>query len=487
MKKHISALLLIAMLAGMASCGSEVSPASDVTGTSGGMDTTTAPETADPRLISDLPDKDLGGYEFRAAKQNPDKIAWSLNTFFVEEENGEVLNDTIFKRNQDAMEKYNFTIKETVTDKDPASTISQSVLAGDDEYDIVIGVLNQLNKIEYGILWNLMELPNLNLDKLYWDQNLVRDVALQGNLPFINGDILITDDESTMILTYNRPMAEDFKIENLYDVVRSGKWTVDKMLSCMKLVNEDLDANGKWDENDRYGLMFANNAAAAPYFGAFDVYLYEMDEKSGEPVFTGKSERAHTAFEKMNSILADTTISFDWSRITENTAAKVAGMLGNKQVLFQSMVLSMVRRNYRDIELDFGILPIPKFDEAQAEYGTIVNLSTPFISVPATVSKPDTVGFILEALAAASGDVTETYYSVCMESKYTRDEESYEMIDLARQKLTYDMGFVYNWGGLSASITSGIMTSGSTYASLVASYETAANEAMKLYLEKLQG
>ena len=77
MKKHISALLLIAMLAGMASCGSEVSPASDVTGTSSGMDTTTAPETADPRLISDLPDKNFGGYEFRAAKQNPDKIAWT--------------------------------------------------------------------------------------------------------------------------------------------------------------------------------------------------------------------------------------------------------------------------------------------------------------------------------------------------------------------------------------------------------------------------
>ena len=83
--------------------------------------------------------------------------------------------------------------------------------------------------------------------------------------------------------------------------------------------------------------------------------------------------------------------------------------------------------------------------------------------------------------------MTETYYSVCMESKYTRDEESFEMIELARQKLTYDMGFVYNWGGLSAAITTGIMTSGSTYASLAASYETAANEAMKLYLEKLQG
>jgi len=443
--------------------------------------------TTDPRLVSDLSDKDLGGYTFRVAKQDPAQVSWSLNTLFVEEENGEILNDTIFKRNQDAMEKYNFKITEKVDAADPSSYISNTVMAGEDEYDAVLMRLDIAKNVDNGILWNLLALPNLNTEKLYWDQNLVRDVALKGNLPFINGDILVTDDESTMILTYNRPMAEDFKIENLYDVVRAGKWTVDKMLSCMKLVNEDLDANGTWDENDRYGLMFANNAAAAPYFGAFDVYLYEMDEKSGEPVFTGKSERAHTAFEKMNSILSDTTLSFDWSKITQNTSVVIANMLGNKQALFQSMVLSMVRRNYRDIELDFGILPLPKFDEAQAEYGTIVNLATPFISVPVTVSEPETVGFILEALAAASGDVTETYYSVCMESKYTRDEESYEMIELARQKLTYDMGFVYNWGGLSAAITKDIMTSGGNYASLVASYDTAANEAMKLYLEKLQG
>ena len=74
-----------------------------------------------------------------------------------------------------------------------------------------------------------------------------------------------------------------------------------------------------------------------------------------------------------------------------------------------------------------------------------------------------------------------------MESKYTRDAESYEMIELARQRLTYDMGFVYNWGSLSSSITTNIMTSGGNYASLLASLETAANEAMKQYLEKLQG
>ena len=84
-------------------------------------------------------------------------------------------------------------------------------------------------------------------------------------------------------------------------------------------------------------------------------------------------------------------------------------MIGNKQVLFQNMVLSLVRRNYRDIELDFGLLPLPKYDEKQENYSTNVNLATPYIFVPVSVKEPDKVGFALEALAEASKAAMEKF------------------------------------------------------------------------------
>jgi len=404
----------------------------------------------------------------------------------VEEENGDILNDSIYKRNLAAMEKYNFTMEETITSSDPSSTVSKNVMAGEDVCDIALLRLSEAIKIDHSILYNLMELPNLDLNKLYWDHNIVRDIEINGYLPYITGDILVSDDDSTMVNIYNRPLADDYGIENLYDVVHEGTWTVDKMLTCMRVVIDDLDGNGIQDEHDRYGLIFVGNSAASSYFGAFDVYLFEKDTATGTPVFTGNSERAHTAFEKMNSILSDNTLSFQSERITENAAVRVANMLGNKQVLFLTMVLSIVRRNYRDVELNFGILPIPKFEEYQPEYGTIVNLMTPFISVPATVASPDTVGFILEALAAESTNITEAYYTVNMESKYTRDKESFDMIELARQNITYDLGFVYAWGGLSKQITNTIMSTNGNYASLLASLETKANTEMEMFLENLQ-
>ena len=45
----------------------------------------------------------------------------------------------------------------------------------------------------------------------------------------LNGDILVTDNDSMMMTMYNRPLAEDFGIENLYDAVREGRWTYDLM------------------------------------------------------------------------------------------------------------------------------------------------------------------------------------------------------------------------------------------------------------------
>ena len=149
------------------------------------------------------------------------------------------------------------------------------------------------------------------------------------------------------------------------------------------------------------------------------------------------------------------------------------------------MVLSFVRRNYRDIENDFGLLPLPKLNEEQDAYYTMINLSTPYIFVPVTVSSLDKVGFILEALASLSGDITSTYYKVCMSSKYTRDEESYEMIELASENIIYDTGFIFNWGNLGKMIRTNIKSSSGNYASLLASLESASQTEMAKFIETL--
>lgn len=72
-----------------------------------------------------------------------------------------------------------------------------------------------------------------------------------------------------------------------------------------------------------------------------------------------------------------------------------------------------------------------------------------------------------------------------MQSKYTRDAESYEMIELAMKNIVFDTGFVFDFGGLMTSIRRGIM-SDTPYASMIASGESAAKKAVEDFYASLK-
>ena len=472
--------LTLALMTLLASCGeggnaNVETTDPEVTG-SGSVEST----TADPGEVSSLPENfDLENYEFRLLRQTPSEIAWSLNEFAPDEQSGEVLSDAFYNRNQKVKEKYNFRITVTDNASKTRDLIRTSVLAGDDEYDAALIRIDEEKNAYDGTYLNLRELPYLDLEKSWWSQSLINDMTIGGVLPFITGDIIVCENDSMYMTMYNSALGADFGIGDLYETVREGKWTIDSMYSAMKLVNADLNDDGKYDENDRYGLLYADNAAALPYFAGTETFLFvgHGDEIS----YNANSERAYSVYEKMQTILSDNTISYNWSNLKTDISAKIAGMIESKKVLFQTMVLSFVRRNFRDVKTDFGLLPLPKYDESQAEYATCIGTATPYLFVPATVKETEKVGFIIEALASESKEITETYYKVAMQSKYTRDDESYEMIELAQQNIVFDTGFIFDFGGLMGQIRTGLMKD-TPYASLIASYETAAKEAVtKLY------
>ena len=171
----------------------------------------------------------------------------------------------------------------------------------------------------------------------------------------------------------------------------------------------------------------------------------------------------------MQAILSDKKYSYEWSQITEALPLDVmVAMFDTKQALFIDGALNFVRRSFRNMDADFSILPMPKLDEAQDTYYGYSNSAMTYLMVPATIGDPDKVSFILEALCAASGEITDTYYRTCIEGKYVRDAESIDMMNIAAANIVYDMGFLYNWGSLGNSIQNAMMNSGG-YASLIAS------------------
>ena len=139
----------------------------------------------------------------------------------------------------------------------------------------------------------------------------------------------------------------------------------------------------------------------------------------------------------------------------------------------------------RGYDVDFGIIPTPKYEESQQNYSHWVdNGCNLFYAVPVSLSDPDTSAYMLEAIAAASRYyLTPAYYDVCLKGKYSRDEESSEMLDIIFNTYHLDLGDVYGWGNISGFIMSALVDNGNI-SSTIAALRSMTNKSIKKTLDK---
>ncbi|MFA6948857.1 MAG: hypothetical protein WCQ72_07735, partial [Eubacteriales bacterium] len=123
-------------------------------------------------------------------------------------------------------------------------------------------------------------------------------------------------------------------------------------------------------------------------------------------------------------------------------------MFTSNQSLFRSSALGDILE-YRDMKMDYGILPIPKASEQQEEYYSLVSSWDDPMVIPVTVSDPERTGLIVEALCCASdGDVKSAFYDTLLSGKLMRDEQSVEMLDLVIKSKTYDIDWTMDITGV---------------------------------------
>lgn len=135
---------------------------------------------------------------------------------------------------------------------------------------------------------------------------------------------------------------------------------------------------------------------------------------------------------------------------------------------------------FRDMEADFGILPIPKHDGEQEDCGCTVNQYHGYTrGVPVAVGDKERAATILEALAAKSRYTLQpAYYDIALQRKPTRDDESAETFDIIFDSTVYDIGATYNFGGFSGQILYMTMTENREIAPMYTKLEKAAVNAV---------
>jgi hypothetical protein len=392
-----------------------------------------------------LPDGlDFGGAQIRILHRD-DIESWR-DEIKVEEEIGEIVNDALYHRNKNVEERLNVGIESISTSggwssrNSFLSTIRNSVNAGSDDYDFIAGYAYYMPSIApEGLLYNLNEINYLQPDADWWSESCARETAIDGKLFFITGDLAHTLLRNTIVTYFNKKIAQDLGVDNLYQIVSDGDFTVDKIIELTKDMYRDLNGNGIRDKDDMYGFAMTTGVYVDGLFNAFDQKIIKKDS-DGIPQFVLNSPRMIEIIEGTYDFFYNTESVYAISEYDAGNEESIITMFIEDRLLFMPGTLSM-HEELRAMESDYGILPYMKWNKEQPGYYTTSKDSYSLFCVPVTCTKLDAVGATMEAMCAESyRTVTPAYFEIALKQKYSRDEETSRMLDLIRDGITFDFG-----------------------------------------------
>ncbi|MCL2814834.1 MAG: ABC transporter substrate-binding protein [Oscillospiraceae bacterium] len=460
--KIVSAALLLSVLfCGFVSCRTGSGP-NENTGISDISETQTETE-----VTIDVSYPDFGGYEFKIITSDYLLNPGMVKEIGAEEENGDLINDAVYKRNGKIEELYNIAIKEILHDRDAlAQPVIKSISAGDNSYDLICGNITQGGIIaQKGGLIDLNQVGYLDLKKPWYDQNAAADLSIGHKLYFAVGELQISDNNGTWCLWFNKDLFKNLGFADPYTLVRDGKWTMDKCFEFASAASRDLNGDGKMDEEDQWGMMGESFNIFALMNGSGTRFIQK--DENDLPYYAGYTQRDADIFEKGAEYLGDAAKSILVGE-SRNHASRpdmwidfAHPMYASGKVLFFFTSLAGVTY-HRGFDTNFGILPIPKYDETQKNYVNTVSVTmASALSMTVTLNGEllDRAAIIADALSEESMHIlTPAYYELQLKRKLTRDDESAEMLDIIFENRIYSTVQLYNWGGIISTVC-GMLTS----------------------------
>ena len=376
---------------------------------------------------------------------------YEVKDIWAAEDSAEAMESAVYRRCLACEETYNFKIDFRQSES-VRNEVSMQVSASLDEEDIFFegwGALFAMSKAGY--MRDLLEIPTLDLKNEWWDQNANVDLTLANRLFYTTGEMTTMDDMMTRYLYFNKNMVEDHHLSNPYELVREGKWTLDRFGEMASSVTDDVNGNGVYDYEDTFGLFFELTTPQFFILGCGRKYV-TLDEE-GYPQYTFlQDSEDFTVLEKVAAILSKPTVYNvnDYVDLGEysNRFSYARSLFAAGRHLF-TLGGADVITEFREMEDEFGILPMPKYTEEQKRYYHMIDTYTPLFAVPVTVAETYDLGYMMEYFSYEGMKIlTPVFHETLLERKYTRDADSAEMLHLIFENKAYDLAIVADWAGI---------------------------------------
>ncbi|MBQ9080109.1 MAG: extracellular solute-binding protein [Clostridia bacterium] len=401
-----------------------------------GETTPSSADTTAPEYV--YPDVTYDGAEF--AMLNAEDRYNMIYHLTPDSITGDSLDDERYMLNTDIEERYKISLSETqIAYNDLLPYAQNEVLSNTPVHDVFFLSGKQIASLmSAGYMHNLLDIEQINIEAEWWDQTLIEDGTLNDKyLYYLGGNYHLQGFEGTTCIYFNKEMMADLGLEFPYQLARDGKWTFDKMYeyaSSAASLNGDESFEYNAGGSSVYGIACINNMMPAFIMGG-NAYYVEKNAND-EPVISFTSEHFQNVCTKIASLTSTAGVF---------KAKNEVALFMDNRALMMGGEIKAAANEMRNMQSEFGLLPVPKYDESQANYVTNMYWGTHLMSIPVTCSDVERAAIIMDTLHYGAVEKVLPYYYERVCYKGLRDEDSIEMLEIIRETRYLNWGLSYGW------------------------------------------
>ena len=452
-RRYIAFALTILMLLGtLVACAetsdpnAETTPAPAVTNAPSEEDTAATTEDLydkDGFLKSSLPDElDFGGETIT--------VLWWTDVerpeFYVEDTNGELVNDAIFERNARVEDQMGITLDwvgikgqyNNNVGKEYADHVGNMYASGDKTYDIMSAHSRTIALTAmYGYCADLMQAEYLDFEKPWWPAIMTETATIGDKMYFVTGDVSVNSIHQMYTIFYNKDLITNNNLVEPAQYVLENNWTIETFQALTTDLYQDLDGSNSANEGDIYGFTSLNWHFDAIYYGAG----LKQAEKDPENLIKISDDY----FSEKAIALADTIGTW-----VKKGDVYINSTYYDDVFLAGNSVMSMSRHKdiaeaLIDTDIKYGIAPIPKYNNEQENHITCVGNPVSFYAIYTLSQDVNRAAAVLECWASEAYRLTSpALFETTFKLRYSETTVESQMYDIIRAGITFDIGRLFN-------------------------------------------
>ena len=366
---------------------------------------------------------------------------------------GSTLDRSIFRRNDMVQQRFNVSINTHPVEGDWGkhepfiTTIRNESMNPTAGYSLISGHSLAIAPLTAeGIAVDFSTMPNIDLNKIWWSQEFIEESKIYGQNVYLIGDLTVTLYEYLDVLFFNETLFNNLfnnQELDLYDIVEDGEWTWEKYKElALQYGTGETDTGAE----PTYGAIINKHSWMGTMI-ALDAKIATKDPDTGRHIVPDvpsdkylKMINDMTDFYNKDNILGSLA-NHGTQQNTQNP------IFSSGRALFYGQTLDAAKTLRGTMSDQYGIIPLPKYDEFQEKYYSSCRDSLSAVTVLKSVpeNRREMVGTITEALCMESyKQVRPSYYELAIKMQYAgTSQRSSEMIDIIRAGLTFDGAF--NW------------------------------------------